>query len=196
MKAHSLIKARGILLFAYAVLSAVVLSIDCFDAASFAYYLFPAILGIVIAVFSGILLFKPDQDGGQYAHTLMLVMVLVCSGFIVNSVAEMLVQKDSFSVSLLIVATLILFAICLAKDPSEHSWHVLNYVAFAFLTFLSGLLALLLLLAIGVLLANLAKDPAAYGLAAVVFFITLVYEGIFLAFSIVSLILTKDQTID
>jgi hypothetical protein len=192
MEPHRIRNTQSILLFIFTLVYAITMILSCFNEGYTGYYILPAISGVASAVFSGILLFKRDLDGDDYAQKLMLTMVLVCATFIVSSIMYM-IRTSTFSSDLLTLAALVLFAICLAKNnPDERSWHVLNYIAYGFLTFLSGISMIVLLVSGGAVLSEMNQGNQ-YLLAGIILISCGIYYGVFLAYNIVSLIATKDQ---
>jgi hypothetical protein len=187
-------KAQGILLFLSTIFAAIIVILDCFTADGFSYYLLPALVAVTTAVFAGILLFG-GRTGDDYARYLMLCMVLVCAGLIVTSIATM-IKNGSFSADILVIASLVLFAICLGREDSdETAWKVLNYIAFSFLTLIFAATTLIFLFGGGVLFANASGDPA-FVIAGSVFVLTAIFSGCFLAFCILSLALTREHPIE
>jgi hypothetical protein len=191
---YALKKTQGILLFLFTILNTLCAILDCFQPGLFPYYIGPTIASFLTILFAFFLLFKKDIDGAYYARFLMVTMVAIASSLLLDGLMAIILTK-SLSFSLIIPAILVLFAICLAKNNAgETSWQILNYIGFGLLA-LSAIASLVVLLIAGLgLVPSLASVPTT-NLGHAIFAFGIGYLVSLLGFSIVSLILTKDQPI-
>lgn len=155
--------------------------------------LLPFSFAIGAAAFSGIMLFKKDLNGESYGRALMaalscLMVAILLSGIFVA------VNRGSFPLDLLGVGALVLFLICLIRNNTdESSWKILNYIGLSILVLQS---AIDMAVAFEGASLMLTSKVAGWIPAAIVYGVTGLAMADFLAFSIVSLVYTKDQPLE
>ena len=121
--------AESLLLFLFSLLWSAFLILDLFTASGL-FFIPAVIVTVATAVFAGIMLFKRDLDGHDYAKKRMFALSLPCFSWLLEIIAEAII-KQRFSTDIFILGAFVLFLICFFRDnPDDTSWNVTSPFSF------------------------------------------------------------------